>query len=639
MTRYACLCLFLVFSVTGPSSFAAQTSPPEVSHAPALTPLSAAIKEIETDLGVGRCHQAQVKSQALLKVQPANALAWTYLDRASVRLEQAPRVRVILEEVVRDDPSFISARVLLANVYYRLKPRVEGKEQQQAVRNLEAQAQKHQHHTDQTEDHAGKGLELVQQGDLKGAESELRRAVELSPKNPTYLASLGSVLGMQQKLEESSVYFERALQINPSDLATRRSLASNQFQLGQLQQAKENLAQVLKARPEDSTACLLLGMVSEESKDYPKAVELLSSVVTETRKQPNSLAALARSYYNTGHKPKAQETLRELQNHPAGVEAAFLGGQVATQAKDFETAELLFSSIRSTYPDAARIGYHLAWAQYQRNQLAKSETTLRQLLAAGHESSDIDNLLSWSLHKQDKFKEAVAAMDRAIELSPSRESNYLDLGMILIAHQRLPVALEAAKKAVEVAPNSYQAYMLKGLVEAKMNYLIEAAKTYTRAVELNPAAPEAILALALIFSSDGKKEEAEASFKRAIEKFPRNAMLYQEYARMLLKFGESGDRSAESRAASMFETALRLDGSLAESHFQLGSLALNDDKTQAALQHLEAAVNLNPDSSKIHFALARAYRRLGRSEEAAKELQTYEKLKVEEERSNAGESK
>ena len=83
MTRYACLCLFLVYSVTGPSSFAARTSPPEVSRAPALTSLSAAIKEIETDLGVGRCHQAQVKSQALLKVQPANALAWTYLDRAS----------------------------------------------------------------------------------------------------------------------------------------------------------------------------------------------------------------------------------------------------------------------------------------------------------------------------------------------------------------------------------------------------------------------------------------------------------------------------------------------------------------------------------------------------------------------------
>ena len=156
----------------------------------------------------------------------------------------------------------------------------------------------------------------------------------------------------------------------------------------------------------------------------------------------------------------------------------------------------------------------MAWAQYQRNQLAKSETTLRELLAAGHESSDIDNLLSWSLHKQDKFKEAVAAMDRAIELSPSRESNYLDLGMILIAHQRLPVALEAAKKAVEVAPNSYQAYMLKGLVEAKMNYLIEAAKTYTRAVELNPAAPEAILALALIFHLTGRKRKLRPLSKR-----------------------------------------------------------------------------------------------------------------------------
>jgi Flp pilus assembly protein TadD len=39
----------------------------------------------------------------------------------------------------------------------------------------------------------------IQQNDLKSAEVELRRAVELSPNNPRYLTELGGVLGMERK--------------------------------------------------------------------------------------------------------------------------------------------------------------------------------------------------------------------------------------------------------------------------------------------------------------------------------------------------------------------------------------------------------------------------------------------------------
>ena len=71
---------------------------------------------------------------------------------------------------------------------------------------------------------------------------------------------------------------------------------------------------------------------------------------------------------------------------------------------------------------------------------------------------------------------------------------------------------------------------------------------------------------------------------------------------------------------------------MAESHYQLGNLALGSDKTQEALQHLEAAAKLSPKNSKTHFALARLYRRLGRAEDASKELALYESSRAIEER-------
>ncbi len=478
------------------------------------------------------------------------------------------------------------------------------------------------------QEHADRGMQLAQSGDLKSAETELRRAVELAPRDPAFLASLGRILGMQQKLEESSAYFEKALEIDPNDPANRRNLASNQVLMGQLQSARENLDWVLKAKPTDKTALLLRGMVAEELQDYSGAIKWLESVPDQVQERPNSIAALAHSYYHMKQSQKAKQLLKSLQAGPAGAEGVFLGAQVAAGGGDYETAEELFKSIESSYPDTVKLGYQLAFAQYRNEKINKSQETLLKLIDAGRVSTDIFNLLGWCYHKQNKLKEAVAAMDDAIAREPSRESNYLDLGAILLSHKRLPVALEAAKKAVEVAPTSYAAWRFKGVVETRMNHLTEAVKTYQRAVELNPNMAEAILGLALAQSADGLTEEAAATFERGTKHFSNDPKLFQEYGRMLLNRSKGNDDATESRAVSLLERAIALDASVAEPHYQLGNLALLKERPEEALWHLQVAARLDPKSSKIHFGLRRAYSRMGRREEASKELELYNRLRA-----------
>ena len=127
--------------------------------------------------------------------------------------------------------------------------------------------------TPAAEEHAEQGRQLLERGDLAAAERELRKAVEMSPEDPEVLGLLGVALGMQQKLQEADGYLEKALHLDPTDSATRRNLAWNQFELGQLAQAKANLARVLNEKPHDSTAILLMGMVEEESAALTDAAE------------------------------------------------------------------------------------------------------------------------------------------------------------------------------------------------------------------------------------------------------------------------------------------------------------------------------------------------------------------------------
>jgi len=483
--------------------------------------------------------------------------------------------------------------------------------------------------------HAEKGLRAAESGDLESAEAELRQAVGLSPADPFILGSLGVILGRRQKLQESNAFFQRALQSNPDDSSLRYNLASNQFQLGQSRLARENLERVLRARPGDRATILLLGMVLEDLKVYSEAARLLSSVPELVSGRSASVVALTRAYYHTNQRDQARQSLRSLLDLPAApVEAVFLGAKTAAEAGDFETAERLFQSIVKTYPDKSKLGYNLALVQFQAKRIPDSQATLVELVRAGHQSSEVFNLLAWCHHRQNYFEEAVAAMDQAIALDPSRESNYIDLCTILIAHQRFLVAYEAVKKSVEVAPNSFQGYRLKSWIEAKLNYRGAAVATWSRAVELNPSEPEAILGLGRAQWIDGRSKEAAATFEKAINLFPRDARLHQEYGRMLLSRGESGDFGTESRAILLLRTAISLDGLLADSYYELGNLALNKDNPREALGYIETAAKLEPASSKVHYALARAYRRLGRNDEYAREIQAFQTLKAHEDKSN-----
>jgi Flp pilus assembly protein TadD len=316
--------------------------------------------------------------------------------------------------------------------------------------------------TSASAEHASRAAQLVQAGDLKGAEGEMRQAVELSPKEPEYHARLGVILGMQRRPQAAAECFESALTLDPENLGVRRNLATTQWQMGHLAPAQENLELILKADPQDAQTLLLLSMV-------------------------------------------------------------------------------------------------------------------------------------------------------------------------LIDARRYAAALAVAQQAAEAMPSSYRAYSAKGMAEMRMQRYTDSTKSYKRAAELNPNAPEVDVGLAMSLWASGNIAESFATFEQGLKRFPGDAFHYLEYGRALLKSAKPDDSATESRAIALLETALKLKSSLSEAHYLLGDLALRRGNPQEALVHLEQAVKLDPEGAKIHFALLRTYRRLGRTEDAAREESTFQKLKSKEE--------
>jgi tetratricopeptide (TPR) repeat protein len=476
--------------------------------------------------------------------------------------------------------------------------------------------------------HAERGLDFARAGQLEKAEAELRQAVELAPSDVEVLATLGTVLAQEQKLEESTELFRRALRINSSNLTVRRYLAANLWQLHRYPEAREHLQIILKRKPDDKAAQLLLGMVSENMGDYATAARMLAAVPDEVQEQAESIAALARSYYHLHQTENARAALAQLAGQQAGL-SAVLGAQIADEMQDYPTAEKLLASIPALLRDLPRIQYTTALVEYHAGHFDRSQNILETLIASGNKNAAILNLLGWCHHHQGQPQEARQSLEESIALAPAEEASYLDLTKILLAQRALPSALRAANRTVDGFPNSAAAFELQGLVEVRIGQFTDAVRSYTHALELDRSSPEPILGLAQAQSAAGMSKEAAGSFKTGIERFPRDARFRAQYAAVLLKESETGEVALEAKAEQLLRSALALDPSLSDGHYQLGNLALNKDRVTEAQQHLEQAVQLDGQNAAAHFALSRVYRRLGRRPDAAHEMELYESLKQE----------
>jgi tetratricopeptide (TPR) repeat protein len=480
--------------------------------------------------------------------------------------------------------------------------------------------------------HAEKASELAAAGDLQQAEVEFGRAVQLAPKQPAYLAAFGTVLAMRGSLERATRYFEKALQLDPTNAKTRRDLAASQWQLGRLRAATANLQQVLRRTPGDRQAVLLLGMVAENSKDYANAARRLASVEEELKQHPEAVAALIHSYYELDEQAKARRAFEGLM-YGQSPDTIFLVAKFATQAKDYEFAEKMLASIRPVYLDRRALEYQLASIQFRTRRFPECRKTLLDLIKSGQDDGAIYNLLGRTYEAEGQPREAIRALNRAIELDAANESNYLDLTKILLDQNEFTSAQEVARKVTELFPASFLAYDVRGTAETRASDFAAAVTCYARAVELEPHNAKANLLLGQAQEMAGMRQAAERTLRRGMRRFPRDASHFQEYALMLLKDVQPGDSATRFRAAGLLQRAIRLDPELSESHYQLGNLWMEERHTSEALRELESAERLQPGSSKVHYALWRAYRRQGREQDAAKERKLFESAITDEESS------
>jgi protein O-GlcNAc transferase len=123
-------------------------------------------------------------------------------------------------------------------------------------------------------------------------------------------------------------------------------------------------------------------------------------------------------------------------------------------------------------------------------------------------------LLGAALLRQEKVKEAQAALQRSLSLKADPDTEYL-IGMSLEKAGNRAAAIDTFQRIVHSHPNHAAAHAALGAAYREMGNYAESRKALERAVELDAGDLRANYQLGLVYTKLGEKEAAKRMFDRA----------------------------------------------------------------------------------------------------------------------------
>ena len=180
----------------------------------------------------------------------------------------------------------------------------------------------------------------------------------------------------------------------------------------------------------------------------------------------------------------------------------------------------------------------------------------------------------------------------------------LALGLAGLRTPLLPKELRADQQELYISAG-------KAVFDFMRHNLDAAQAEFQRLFERVPAVPNAhYLYGYLLYATD--PEAAVAEFKKELEVNPANAVAEVMLAWIPLTQNDGATALPYARKA------VAQDPTLPSAQLVLGR-ALAETGDEDGIQHLEKTVQLQPDNLEVHLALAKAYSKFGRKEDARRE--------------------
>jgi tetratricopeptide (TPR) repeat protein len=552
---------------------------------------------------IGRMKEAEATARGLLKSSPDDVEAHKLLGRIYLRQlsdasnavsSSSPSGNVLdlaiaeFEKIVSLTPRSVEDRMVLGQLYTVKHDPKKAEDQFKTAQALEPESE---------EVVLNLARLYAESNDLEHS-IKVIEAVPLADRTPKMEFALGAAYDQLKKPKDAIAAYQRAADLDPSDVHAIDALGQALLSDNQLEEALKQFKLLSDADPEDTSALVHIGEIQRRQGKYEDAL----ATIRKARKQdPNSLEA----GFNEGlildvlgrfdEATQTYEKMVDITSHANGAytneersnRSFFLErlGAICTEQNKIDQAIAAYQKLIDMGGEQALRGYELEVEAYgEAKMFDKATEVARKAVEANPKDSDVKMMLAGALVEQGKSDDGIGMVKALLDGTDKDRAVWMRLSQFDVQLHRWKDAEDALNKAESLTTKkedrTYLLFMRGELAERQKHF-----------------------------------EPAEQFFRQVLEIDPTNAMTLNYLGYMLADKGEKGIRLPE--ALKLIQKAVDLEPMNGAYLDSLGWVYFKLGQYERAEENLRQAVARNQTDPTVHDHLGDLYEKTGRIRLAA----------------------
>jgi predicted Zn-dependent protease len=259
-------------------------------------------------------------------------------------------------------------------------------------------------------------------------------------------------------------------------------------------------------------------------------------------------------------------------------------------------------------------------ALYSQSHFAEADAAFSSAIQQDSHDEESMQMRGLTLFRLGRPADAIPLLEAAHNWTSQTkvDPNYV-LALSYLDTRRYDDARHAFAKQYGFAPDSAPAYLLGARMLLRREYVPVAQQFARKALELDPQLPLAHALLGEVALAGEHLDDAIAEFEKERARNPLDGSVYD-------RLGDAYTRAGDyTKAQQALQQALLLEPNSTGPYILLGKVLIKRQDPVGAVMYLERAEKMDPANYMTHNLLGQAYRALGRTEDATREMQMVQK--------------
>jgi Tfp pilus assembly protein PilF len=477
------------------------------------------------------------------------------------------------------------------------------------------------------------GVVAFERGDTAAAQAAFQKALNINASEVTAHTYLGIIADSAGDLKEAERHFSAAVRAGPNRASARNNYGAILMRTGRPGLAAVEFERSLKLDPNQPNALVNLAQIrfaGGTTDDLRASAELFKRAyaIKPDVEIARALTAIslrlkdqtsAATYYEKYAATLAVESDKSAVHAPAA--RAELGAALFEAGLLKEAEAELTAAVTLNGADTDSV-VRLARVYLARKDLIAAGRTLEASVARGHDSASLYALLAEVYEQTGHVENAIPAMRLAIQSDPKSEKYRFDYGVLLTNSNAPAAAVIRLEESLKEFPSSSRLWFALGFANFKLDKNEEAERALRKVIELDPKFAPAFAYLGLLRAKTGDYAEAISLYERALAADPKLAVVHHLIADTMLKQANADSKVIETH----LRRAAEMDPAFMPARLSLGKLFMRSQRWTEAIGEFEQVIKLDPNATEAYYQLGLAYGRLKRTAEAQSAMASFKRL-------------